>query len=888
MGQPATPKRKLKASDIVLYGVIVVAILAAFAVLGAAMDHATLPDGSASIDLLGPALSLVTSHPRLIFKALKNRDGFAPKMVFLGVTIIGVYALYMYASRKRLHRQGVEHGSAKWGDDFEKRALAEKEREPVSKPILRHDKDHPDGTRVFDDNGNLVCAKVDNNIILTKDVKLSLDAHQHMLNLNVLVIGGSGSGKTRFYALPNIMQMNTSYVVTDPKGEILEKTGKMLEDAGYKVRVFNTIEMEHSNNYNPFHYVYDYDGRVSETNIKKMVNVLFSATKGEGEKEDFWSQKGQSLLEAVIYLLFEESEYNAKRDANGNVIPETRDESHLNFYSVGEKLRRLQYPPSGKKDGYFIEWQPNETMDHYLARVEGKPPKKDDKGNMTGVEGGENAFLCPLDKDFIALHARKPNTLAERLYAEVRNAPQETGQSFISSANVKTFFFNMESVRNLTCCDNIHLETLGDEKTALFIIISATDASFNFLAAMMYSQLFDVLSNRANFLYGGVLPVHVRCIMDEFANIGQIPDFEKVIAFVRSMGMSLNVIIQNLAQLKSKYEKTWEIITGNCDSHLFLGGREESTLKYISESLNKETIDVKSANRTKGRQSSTSENNSILGRELMLPNEIASMPISDCIVLIRSHNPFYSAKYPLEDHPNYDLTKDNPYTIDHIHAVTSGEFAEAENKRLHALGIEEVKQPEKPKEPQAQAQTPAAQTSEPERSDTPVSEAAQSDIGKKIAAASKESVITSADDGMKMLKERRSSEEQLEDINEVIEHFGEMPEHRDSLPGVGDPDQETLPSQIPVTDLAENDDPGFHDPDAPDKKESVNSSFFAPGKTLHELSIAVRSKPQTPTPDMADRVVGVVTVLREHTPIPNMYMPPTAEDDFVSEFEAQA
>ena len=267
----------------------------------------------------------------------------------------------------------------------------------------------------------------------------------------------------------------------------------------------------------------------------------------------------------------------------------------------------------------------------------------------------------------------------------MRNAPEETGQSFLSSANVNTFNFNMENPKNLTCCDNIHLETLGDEKTALFIIISATDSTFNYLAAMMYSQLFDTLANRANFKYGGKLPVHVRCIMDEFANIGQIPDFDKVIAFVRSMGMSLNVIIQNIAQLKARYEKTWEVITGNCDTTLFLGGKEESTLKSISEQLGKETIDVRGTNRTKGRQSSTSENNSILGRELMQPNEIATMPISDCILMIRSKDPMYCHKYPIEEHPNYSFLADGDesreFNVSNVHAVTYAEF-EAEQKAL--------------------------------------------------------------------------------------------------------------------------------------------------------------------------------------------------------------
>ncbi|MBR3044985.1 MAG: type IV secretory system conjugative DNA transfer family protein, partial [Oscillospiraceae bacterium] len=404
-----------------------------------------------------------------------------------------------------------------------------------------------------------------------------------------------------------------------------------------------------------------HNGDLCEDNVKKMADVLFQATKGDGEKDDFWSQKGQTVLLALMFLLIEQSEYNALFEEDGKIIPGTRDETNLNFYAITEKMRGLQYPPQGsqKQDGLFLTKNPGESDEAFAARQ-------------------EKGFLCPLDREFLELQRRKPDTLAYRLYKEIRNAPEETGQSFVSSANVKTFWFNLRNLKNLTCCDNVHLETLGDKKTALFIIISATNATYNFLASMMYTQLFDTLSNRANFKYHGTLPCHVRCIMDEFSNIGQIPDFDKVIAFVRSMGMSLNVIIQNLAQLKARYEKTWEVITGNCDSTIFLGGKEETTLKSISEQLGKETIDVKGQNRTKGKQSSTSENNSILGRELMQQNELATMPISDCIVMIRSKDPAYAAKYPAFDHPNFRFTglsdDENRADIRQIHSVTVAEF----------------------------------------------------------------------------------------------------------------------------------------------------------------------------------------------------------------------
>lgn len=770
MPSPPRPKKGIDKATLVIYCIIGAVILIGCILLGGAMDLSLDKTGHIDITRLGKGFNYILSHPAYIFRHLADTNSYIPKMLFFGAMAIGIFALYKYSEdKKRLHRRGTEHGSAKWCSEKEMRSLADpapRKLHPIkvfdryefqiewSKPeswmfrdgtftllnekgvqtlsfsIVHSDrvdtsvnsepekqksaeelqqeikigteialKDHPkkecvgehcivesvsmdengtqkidsispDGHRVYDDKGKFMGVMIDNNILLTKNVFLSLNAKQHLLNFNVLIIGGSGSGKTRFFAKPNIMQLNTSYVITDPKGEILMSCGEMLRAAGYKVRVFNLIQMEHSNNYNPFHYVYDEHGQVSEDNVNKMVNILFSALKKDGEKEDFWSKKGQSMLQAVIFKRFAESEYHALRDKNGLIIPETRDESKLNFYAVAEDLRKLQYPPRGSQvpDGYFLTRNPDESKEAFEARR-------------------AKAFLCPLDKEFLELEKRDPNSLAVRMYKEVRNAPEETGQSFLSSANVNTFLFNLRNLQNLTCCDNIHLETLGDEKTALFIIISATDTTYNFMAAMMYTQLFDTLANRANFVHKGVLPVHVRCIMDEFANISQIPDFDKVIAFVRSMGMSLNVIIQNIAQLKARYEKTWEVITGNCDTTIFLGGKEESTLKSISEQLGKETIDIRGTNRTKGRQSSTSENNSIAGRELMQPNELATMPISDCIVLIRSHDPMYDQKYPIEQHPNYRFLGDSgsvlpPFDVSRVHAVTYEQFM-AEQKVKH-------------------------------------------------------------------------------------------------------------------------------------------------------------------------------------------------------------
>lgn len=661
MGVPR-PKPKITTSTVMISGAISLIITLLSAMLGGAMDFSTKPNGKVDAAKLGQGFNRMTSNMSYIFSHISDKNSYVCKMTFLSLMCIAVYFIYKYSEeKKRLHRKGTEYGSAKWGNDNEMKSLADKDKGSVFKPVLR------DGERVFDDKGNFIGFTIDNNIILSKEVKMSLNTYQHNLNLNVMIIGDAGSGKTRYVALPNICQLNTSYVITDPKGEILANTGKMLIEAGYKLKIFNTIQMKHSNNYNPFNYVYDSEGNFSEQEVIKMVEVLFSSTKGDGEKEDFWSQKGRALLEAIVFLLFEESIYNAEWNDKGELIESSRDRTHLNFFSITEKMRKLMYPPRGSTDGFFLEREENETDEKYLERR-------------------KNAFLCPLDYDFIELESRNPDSLAIRLYKEVRQAPEETGQSFLSSANVKTFMFNLSEVENLSCCDNIHLETIGDEKTALFILVPATDKTFSFLVTMLYTQMFDVLANRANFKYGGKLPVHVRCIMDEFCNISQIPNFENTIAFVRSMGVSLNVIIQTLSLFKSKYEKTWEAIIGCCSSILFLGGNEDTTKKYISESLGKETIDIKGRNRTKGaRQSSTAENNQILGRELLQPNEVGAIPIDECILIMRSHNPFHCKKYPLEEHPNYSFLADA--------AKSDTERAEKQFKisSITAISVKDVK-----------------------------------------------------------------------------------------------------------------------------------------------------------------------------------------------------
>lgn len=458
---------------------------------------------------------------------------------------------------------------------------------------------------------------------------MSLNTRQHRENLNVLVIGGSGSGKSRFYVKPNIMQLNTSYVVTDPKGELLRSCGRLLKKAGYEIRVFNLIDMSHSNNYNPFNYIYDKDGNINKTYVMKMINCLMKNTKQEGASggDQFWDDSTKALTLAIAFYLLEK-----KTDENGNSLDR-------NFSTVMKMMR--------------------------LAEIS---------------EQDEN-HRSPLDEMMDELRAENPHSMAVSFYADFKKAPAETAKSILISAAVRFAAFNLPEVADLTHTDNIHLDTLGDRKTALFIIIPSSDATFNFLAAMMYTQLFDTLYDTANFKYGGRLPVHVRCLLDEFANVGTIPDFDKLLATMRSMEISANIIIQNLAQLKKMYDKSWEILTGNCDSLLFLGGQEASTLEAISKSLGKETIDVVSQNRTRSHKSpSTSENNSILGRELMTTDELKVMKPNECVLIVRALYPFFCHKFDIEKHQNYkyleDSNKNYAYLIDDLHTEKAPDMTE--------------------------------------------------------------------------------------------------------------------------------------------------------------------------------------------------------------------
>ena len=589
-------KKKPDLLTILLYVIIVFAVLYVSAALGAALDLSVDDEGVLDFSLLMTQFEAVITNTDTVWEYLTDFSGYSAKITLMVAFALGIYALLKATSKKRLHRKGVEHGSARWANEKEEKFLADKpEKKKGGKPAKAEKPKSPFET--------------DNNILLTQEVRMSLNTRQHRENLNVLVIGGSGSGKSRFYVKPNIMQLNTSYVVTDPKGELLRSCGKLLQKAGYEIRVFNLIDMAHSNNYNPFNYIYDKNGEVNKTYVMKMVNCLMKNTKQEGSSggDQFWDDSTKALTLAIAFYLLE------KKDAKQGGKSLDR-----NFSTVMKMMR--------------------------LAEIS---------------EQDEN-HRSPLDDMMDELRNENPMSMAVSYYADFKKAPAETAKSILISAAVRFAAFNLPEVTDLTHTDNIHLDTLGDKKTALFVIIPSSDATFNFLAAMMYTQLFDTLYDTANFKYGGRLPVHVRCLLDEFANIGTIPDFDKLLATMRSMEISANIIIQNLAQLKKMYDKSWEIVTGNCDSLLFLGGQEASTLEAISKSLGKETIDVVSQNRTRSHKSpSTSENNSIMGRELMTPDELKVMKANECVLIVRALYPFFCHKFDIEKHPNYGFLEDS-------------------------------------------------------------------------------------------------------------------------------------------------------------------------------------------------------------------------------------
>lgn len=598
-------------------------------------------------------------NTELVIKLVKA-GGYAAKLPMFTAFGIGLYALNKYTSRKRFHRKGEEHGSARWANKKEIQSLADK---PKKVKLPFKIKVHNFFERLKFWKHREKTFVQDNNVVLTNEVKMSLNTRQTRKNLNVMVIGGSGSGKSRFYVKPNLMQANTSYVCTDPKGELLRSTGKMLEGYGYDIRVFNLIDMAHSNNYNPFEYIYDVDGNYSATAVIKMVNVLMKNTSKENSGGDqFWDDSTKALLAALCFYLVE-----------------CEDKSRQNFSEVMKLLKKAEVKEGD--EAYMSD------LDLIFDALE--EPEK-----YTEEAGEFDKRVKELNLIDLAQKSKKPHEyMCLKYYKDFKKAAGDTAKSILISTAVRLQAFNIPEVMDLTCCDNIHLETIGDRPTAMFIIIPSSDDTFNFLAAMMYTQLFDVLYDRANFKFGGRLPVHVRCLLDEFANIGNIPRFEELLATMRSMEISANIIIQNLSQLKKMYKDSWENVLGNCDSLLFLGGQEPTTLEHISKTLGKETIDTRSHNRTRGRQGSTSENDGILGRELMTVDELKTMKDNECILFVRGIYPFFCNKYKIERHPNYklleDFNADNAYLISDINTVKFGHESEDESD-LHSEPIEDT------------------------------------------------------------------------------------------------------------------------------------------------------------------------------------------------------
>jgi len=485
----------------------------------------------------------------------------------IGVAAIIKFIIYTKGKNAKKFRQGKEYGSARWGN--------KKDIEPY------------------------MDEKFQNNILLTQTERLTMNGRpsnpKYARNKNVLVIGGSGSGKTRFFVKPNLMQMHSSYCVTDPKGTIVLECGKMLEDNGYEIKILNTINFKKSMKYNPFAYLR------SEKDILKLVQTIIANTKGEGEKagEDFWVKAEKLYYTALIGYIF----YEAPREEK-------------NFATL-------------------------------LDMIDASEVREDDE-----------TYMNPIDRLFEALEKKEPTHFAVKQYKKYKLAAGKTAKSILISCGARLAPFDIQELRDLMQEDELELDTLGDRKTALFVIISDTDDTFNFVVSIMYSQLFNLLCDKADDVYGGRLPVHVRCLLDEFANIGLIPKFEKLIATIRSREISASIILQAQSQLKAIYKDNADTIVGNCDSTLFLGGKEKTTLKELSETLGKETIDLYNTSETRSNQKSFGLNYQKTGKELMSQDEITVMDGSKCIFQLRGVRPFLSDKFDITKHKNYKLLED--------------------------------------------------------------------------------------------------------------------------------------------------------------------------------------------------------------------------------------
>ena len=501
--------------------------------------------------------SRVLKHPTLL-----HWTGYTPQCIIGALACYGL-AVTLYYSGYENRRPGEEYGSAKWGSV---RALNKKYADPKGK-----------------------------NAILTKRISIGLDGYRHKRNLNILVVGGSGSGKTRYFCKPGIMSANCSYLVIDPKGEMLRSTGRLLEQEKYDIKVFDLIHPQQSDGYNPFTYIRD-----EPDVLKLMDNLVKNTTPPKGASNDpFWEKAEIALDSALMLYLLSEA---PKEEQNFEMLM------------------------------FMLE----------CARV---------------MEEDEQ-YQSPLDLLFQALEEREPNHVAVREYKVYKQAAGKTAKSILISCGARLAPFDIQEVRDVTAYDELQLDTLGDKKTALFLIMSDTDATFNFLISMIYTQLFNLLCEKADDVYGGRLPVHVRCLIDEMANIGQIPNLEKLVATIRSREISACLVLQAQSQLKAIYKDNADTIIGNMDSRIFLGGSEPTTLKELNQALGKETIDTYNTSNTRGNSPSYGLNYQKLGKDLASVDELAVLDGSKCILQLRGVRPFLSDKYDLTQHPNYKYTSD--------------------------------------------------------------------------------------------------------------------------------------------------------------------------------------------------------------------------------------
>ena len=528
--------------------------------VGAAVRLSPGADASAKLLHLGDGFSAAFSS---------IAPSFHPADLLIGIAGAVIVRLIIYVKGKnaKKYRKGMEYGSARWGNA--------EDIKPYTDPVF------------------------ENNIPLTQTERLTMNSRpkqpKYARNKNILVIGGSGSGKTRFFVKPSLMQMHSSYVVTDPKGTVLIECGKLLQRGGYQIKVLNTINFKKSMKYNPFAYLR------SEKDILKLVNTIIANTKGDGEKsgEDFWVKAEKLYYTALI----------------GYIWYEAPDEEK-NFTTL-------------------------------LEMINASEAREDDED-----------FQNPVDLMFERLEEKDPEHFAVKQYKKYKLAAGKTAKSILISCGARLAPFDIKELRELMETDEMELDTIGDRKTALFVIISDTDDTFNFVVSILYTQLFNLLCDKADDEYGGRLPVHVRCLLDEFANIGQIPKFEKLIATIRSREISASIILQSQSQLKAIYKDNADTIVGNCDTTLFLGGKEKTTLKEISEILGKETIDSFNTSETRGRELSHGLNYQKLGKELMTQDEIAVMDGGKCILQLRGVRPFFSDKFDITKHPKYKYLSD--------------------------------------------------------------------------------------------------------------------------------------------------------------------------------------------------------------------------------------